>query len=232
MLYVTVRWWFEHEHGKPSVEAHIKPNLGERAYLVFAGVLHKWKKADEPFAVNMDHQLVKAYYQGKAAPVPSLPSDVMATPQLLTSLMVQHPAPLVAITSPAVNRDNIRDCGGVSKSYGDGWRKDTYDAAGEEEDSLFVPEMGGKRPGAGSPFLRFIPSPEPSNTTRLAQSGQARESVEKAVVTEKNKATASTRLPTKRPTAKVHGTFQNAESAFVRAVRAKELSQGDESNVM
>lgn len=66
-MYVGMRWWRDHNH-RPRPKAQIRPNPGERAYLVIAGVFKDWRKLEDAVVINMDHPIVKEHYKGKAAP--------------------------------------------------------------------------------------------------------------------------------------------------------------------
>jgi len=62
-------------------KAQVRPSLGERAYLIVAGVLKEWKTIRDPVVVNMENSEVAAFYKGKQRPqrVTILPSRLFPT---------------------------------------------------------------------------------------------------------------------------------------------------------
>jgi hypothetical protein len=67
-MYVTMRWMQEHGSNRHGNNMQIRPTYAEIAYLVVAGVFKDWREANGPIIVNMEHPIVKAFYQGKVAP--------------------------------------------------------------------------------------------------------------------------------------------------------------------
>ena len=67
-MYVTLRWLKDHQSLPHGIGMQVRPTPSEQAYLVVAGVLKDWKDLEGPVVVNMDHPLVKAFYEGKAPP--------------------------------------------------------------------------------------------------------------------------------------------------------------------
>jgi hypothetical protein len=218
-----VRWWLGHEYGKSRLEAHVKPGPCERAYLVNAGILKDWTKLDEPVTVNMNHPLLKTHYKCKAAPELILPSRIMAEPKLFTSPAVRNLKKSVVTAFPDTRKEKVRDGEGSSWYSGDGRLRDNCQAGAENEDSLFIPEFPGRRSGADNPFLGFIASPEPDNTTSPEHAAQAHNTADQsgnAATIEKNQITVRTRAQGKMPTARMFGkgTLKSMELAFARAV--------------
>lgn len=65
-VYASVKWWRDHGR-RPRKKAQLRPSLGERAYLVVAGVYKDWEGLEDPVVVNLEHPVVKAFYKGKDA---------------------------------------------------------------------------------------------------------------------------------------------------------------------
>ena len=80
-LYAGINWWEARGH-RLRKKAQLRPNPGERAYLIVAGVFKDWKKLDDPVVVNMKHPIVKAFYKDKKTPsvITSLPKKLRSSP--------------------------------------------------------------------------------------------------------------------------------------------------------
>ncbi|KAL7780100.1 hypothetical protein CFE70_010121 [Pyrenophora teres f. teres 0-1] len=66
-IYVRMGWWKTRGH-TPSPRVHLRPNVRALAYLVKAGCLFSISKVIQPIRANMNHPLVKEFYQGKPQP--------------------------------------------------------------------------------------------------------------------------------------------------------------------
>lgn len=80
LLYADIKWWRSHGH-RLRKKAQVRPSLGERAYLVVAGVLKEWETIRDPVVVNMENLEVVAFYKGKQNPqrITILPSRLRPT---------------------------------------------------------------------------------------------------------------------------------------------------------
>jgi hypothetical protein len=86
-VYASIKWWQSHGHHLRK-KAQLRPNPGERAYLIIAGVFEEgWRRLEDPVVVNMEHPAVKAFYKGKKAPCASteLPQKLRPTPAAATA---------------------------------------------------------------------------------------------------------------------------------------------------
>lgn len=80
-VYASIKWWQSHGHHLRK-KAQLRPNPGEHAYLVVAGVFKDWMRLGDPVVVNLEHPLVKASYKGRDVPyaLTELPGNLRPIP--------------------------------------------------------------------------------------------------------------------------------------------------------